>query len=198
MPRLAQSLGCLLLGAVVLTGCSAGEDLLTEEQLPDLVLQPGDLDDGYERFDEGRLAIADRPTGARSEPGRFGRLDGWKARYRLPEGGETAVAAVVESRVDLFADSDGAEQELAAHRAELTGEDAGAVEEVPDLGDDAFVQVRSQGAGASLAFVTVAWRQANATGSVVVNGTGAGEDVEAAALRLARAQQERMSSAGPE
>jgi hypothetical protein len=122
-------------------------------------------------------------------------VDGWKARYRS-SAAEAAAAAVVESRVDLFDDSDGAGRELAAIRKEATGElgASGAVEPVEDLGDDGVMWTRPPLAGGNVGFVTVAWRYANVTASVVVNG--AADSAPQRAIELARKQQQRLVSGG--
>lgn len=186
---------CLVLGASLLSGCSGSEATVAMSRLPQLVLQPKDVGVGHKQFDEGRLAFSDQPTGDRADPARFGRVGGWKARYQGEPGSGPAAGELVESRADLFADSDGAEQELAAYREELTGGQGGGGDLVPqdNLGDEAFLLTRPPLPGGQAAFVTVAWRSANVTASVLLAGTRTNADKEA--VRLARAQQERISSA---
>ncbi len=185
----------LLLGAALLAGCSGNGPAVAKSELPGLVLQPKDLGEGYKQFDEGRLAISDQPGGTRSDPARFGRIDGWKARYQGEPGSGPGAGEVVESRADLFADGDGAQKESAALRKELTGEQSGG-KLVPrkGLGDEAFVLVRPPLPGGRATFVTVSWRAGNVTASVLLAGTRTHADKQA--VHLARAQQQRISTAG--
>ena len=186
---------CLVLGASLLSGCSGSEATVATSRLPQLVLQPKDVGEGYKQFDEGRLAFSDQPTGDRADPARFGRVDGWKARYQGEPGSGPAAGELVESRADLFTDSEGAHKELAALRQELTGEQGGGGTLVPQkgLGNEAFVLTRPPLPGGQATFVTVAWRSANVTATVLLAGTRTNADKEA--VRLARAQQERISRA---
>ena len=114
-------LAALVLVAAVLAGCSGGSPTLPASALPRLVLQPGDLPPGLERFDEGRQAKADQPGGARTAADRFGRLGGWKARYRRTGSATVAGPLVVESRTDLFESDDGAKDELEAFSTDHLG-----------------------------------------------------------------------------
>jgi len=191
----SRPLVCLVLGAALLAGCSGSESTLDEAQLPRLVLQPDDLGEEYEQFDEGRLAIADRPPGPRSDPGRFGRVDGWKARYRSVDASGPTAGEVLESRADLFAEGNGAHSDLAAQRDELASRSSGGGElsARQGLGDEAFLLTRPPLPGGRARFVTVAWRYANVTASVLL--TTARADPTAAAMRLARLQQGRMKAA---
>jgi hypothetical protein len=188
------------LAAIVLAGCSPlgdeSEPAIPATTLPMLVLQPGDLDGAFVRFDEGPLAIADSPVGERADPERFGREGGWKARYRRQDATEGPL--VVESRVDLF-DGSGAEEELDLHRDELelqarSPSDLELVD-VPELGDEAFALAAPEDAEpGSFVSITVAWRDTNVTASVTANGLGGRLEL-ADVVALARAQQERIDAA---
>jgi hypothetical protein len=101
-----------------------GDGSIPPDRLRTLVLQPEDVPEGFQRFDEGRIAATDLPPGARRDPARFGRTGGWKARYRGTAGG----VLLIESRIDAFADADGAEQDLDAYAGELRTDQA-------DIGD---------------------------------------------------------------
>lgn len=191
--RGAWTLFALVLG---LAGCSlTGEDggaAIEGNVLSVLVLQPDDLGRGYVLFDEGRQVRADRPEG--SEPDRFGRKDGWKARYRRPPSAGTRGPLVIESRVDLFDSASGAEDEFDAVREEVekTGlRSGGEVLEPPRLGDEAFVVAYGPG---TVQYFTVLWREENATAMLNVNGVE-GRFVVAQVLRLARKQQARLARA---
>ena len=188
-------LSLLLVLAVV--GCSGpGDDSddasVDAAQLQSLVLQPEDLPSVFRRFDVGPLLAADQPeTGERSDPARFGRQQGWKARYTRSGTPQTRGPLVVESRTDLFEDGDGAERELEAYRDETT-----AVESLEDaaLGDEAFMATFLQPGGAGgrgVRFYLMAWREANVTASVLANGFEGNLTLEQT-LELARKQQRRI------
>jgi hypothetical protein len=175
-----------------LCGCGHGKNAAIEKsQLAQLVLQPADLPSGFSEFDSGRQVRADAHSGPRSDGGRFGRIDGWKARYRWVGARAARRPVVLESRADLFDDDGGAKKDLSAYRDELDepspGSGARVTElEPPKLGDDAVAFRSRQG---SLVFVTVAWRRANATASVLAEGLAGRlepRDVYAFARRQAR------------
>lgn len=181
------------------TGCSLGgngQSVVDTGRLNTLVLQPGDLSSVFVRFDEGRQVRADQPAGVRSDPQRFGRKEGWKARYRRSGSAETAGPLVVESRADVFGSDEGAGDELEARASEL---DTGPLQwrslESPDLGDEAIARTLSQpGLGRGVRFYLVAWREDNVTASVLVNGFE-GKMTLMDALELARKQQARIGKA---
>ena len=173
-----------LLGAGCLHGGGSGVDAA---RLPRLVLQPRDVPPPFVQFDEGRQIGADQPGGARADRARFGRVDGWKTRYRRSGTPETRGPLVVESRADVFRDGGGAERELQAIRRER----AGLARPVDDLGDDALLFSLRQG---NVVFVTVAWRDENVIAVVNANGF-AGKLTDAEVLALARVQQRRIEAA---
>jgi hypothetical protein len=182
------------LTVVLLAGCSLGGDgedaTIAQAELNGLVLQPDDLPATFIQFDEGRQGIADRPTGERSDPARFGRLDGWKSRYRRPGGSETEGPLVIESRAAVFKSNGGASDELDAF--EQPG--FAAVEE-PEVGDEAraWESVQSVAAGGA-AYYVIAWREDNATASLLVSGFEGKLSFDEA-LELARKQAARLSRA---
>jgi hypothetical protein len=184
----------LLVIVVSVAGCSLGGDnggaSIEREQLKDLVLQPDDLPDVFLRFDEGRQGIADDPGGSRGDPTRFGRIDGWKARYRRGGSAETRGPLVVESRADVFESSSGAEEELTALEPEgFTSIDP------PALGDEARAfQTVQAGVGDGVRYYQLAWREDNATASLLVSGFE-GKFTFDEALALARKQAARLSRA---
>jgi len=166
--------------------------------LPDIVLQPKDLGASFSQFDEGKQTTLDAHSGPRHDPSRFGREEGWKARYRRV-GAIARGAAVVESRADLFGSVSGAEKDLDAYRKELDAEIPGSgatttLLDAPRIGDASVAAELRQ---APLIFFTVAWRDANVTGSVNVQGRTATTTL-AGALALARLQERRVArAAGP-
>lgn len=160
------------------------------------VLQPEDLPRIFIRFDEGAQVRADLPRSrARGNPTRFGRVQGWKARYRRPGSTQTRGPVVIESRVDLFKSADGARRELEAYRRDLP-EGLRVLGQAPlGLGEDGFTATGRQGTGQfAVRFYLVAWREAAMTGSLFLNGFE-GKFMLQQAVALARKQQLRMESA---
>jgi hypothetical protein len=186
----------VLVLVLLLAGCSVGggDDATVEVgELPSLVLQPGDLPPIFRRFDEGRQVMADNPGGSRADPERFGRRDGWKARYHRSGTQRTAGPIVVESRVDLFDSPGGAEDDLEAARSDLDELEWQPIDE-PGLGDESFAATLVQEGAGGVRHYHVYWRDDNATAFLNVNGFEdrlALEDV----LELARKQEERISRA---
>jgi hypothetical protein len=181
-----------LIAVLALAGCSFRGDAESVErkQLPTLVLQQRDLPAGFVQFDEGEQALTDLPPGRRSEPGRFGRETGWKARYRRDGTRRTAGPLVVESRVDLFESAKGAEDDLGAAREDLADADVDwkPIDE-PGLGQESFAATVVL---AGVRYYQVFWREANTTASLSVNGFKLPlSDV----LALARAQERRIAAA---
>jgi hypothetical protein len=182
---------------VLLSAACAGDDSSPIEpaELKDVVLQPADLGSGFVRFDEGKQARIDQPGGTLADVERFGREDGWKARYRRPGSAATAGPLVVESKVDGFDSSDGAARELAEARENLP-DGLRADEGAPDLGEDAFVATGTEGSGQfAVRSYLVRWRQENAAASLLANGFE-GKITREQVLELARRQQQRLADAG--
>jgi hypothetical protein len=185
---------------LALNGCSLtdgdGGASIEVAELEKLVLQPEDLPRSFVRFDEGRQIAADLPTGARADPARFGRRDGWKARYRRAGTLQTTGPLVIESKADLFDSSHGAEDDFDAARAD-TDESEPEWQPIgePGLGDESFAATLLEGTETSgVRFYQVVWREDNATASLNANGFARGlalEDV----LELARAQERRIEAA---
>ena len=192
----------LAAGLLALAGCAGiGEDdagTIEQADLATLVLQPDDLDGSWLLFDEGPQATADAPAGPRGDPNRFGRVGGWKARYRRSGTAATRGPLVVESRADLFDGADGAEDELSALERDLKADRllaSGDVVEAPTLGDETIAMTLRQGEGsAALRYFLVAWRQDAVTAVVLVNGFDRGTKLSDA-LALARKQQRRIAAA---
>jgi hypothetical protein len=134
----------LFLLALVLGGCVVGKDekQIDRAAVSKLVLAQADLSDAWVPFNSGRQVRADAPAGTRSNPQRFGRLDGWIARFRRPGSQQTSGPLVIESRADLFDSTDGARDELSTARSEVgTRIGARPVAEPladPTIGDEAF------------------------------------------------------------
>jgi hypothetical protein len=194
--------GIVLVIAATLAGCGgASHGAIGKGMLGTLVLAPADVPQ-MQRFDVGPQVRLDNLAGPRKDPTRFGREGGWKARYRRSGTIETRGPLVVESRADLFASDGGARRDLSAYDEEFRE----MINAAPTLrrrlaaprglGADALAMtMRQPGSGAaSVRYFRIAWRDHNATGSVLVEGFD-GKVTLAQALSLARAQEARMRAA---
>lgn len=194
----SKSLGLTLIPLVLLgfTGCTdEKEPVIPEAAMSRVVLQEADLE-GFSQFDFRVQAAADAPAGRRSDPERFGRKGGWVARYKRADTRATDGPLVIESRVDLFTDSEGATEDLAAYEAEfelLGRAPGGDLLSVKTIGEETLAATFTRGSGATtLRFFVIAWRHANVTAYLNVQGF-AGNLTEDQVLDLARAQQARMA-----
>jgi len=179
---------------LVAAGCGSSAARVTAKQLPTLVLQPGDLPDTFERFDEGAQVSLDRVPGPRFDTARFGRKGGWKARYRRAGTTATPGPLVVESRADVFGSSSDARDDLAAYRDQFAHAVAAQLIRAPSLGDGAVAMTQLRPGTPGIRFYSIAWRVANVTGSVTANGFD-GRLTLAQAVALARAQERHMARA---
>jgi hypothetical protein len=182
---------------LALAGCSDsdGKTTVSRTELPETVLQSADLGSAWVQFDEGRQARLDAHPGPRAEAARFGRVVGWKARYRRVSG-KLGEPSVIESRSDLFDSTNGADEDLDAYREELEAGIPGSggtatMLESPSLGDGAFAGELRLGPQVS---ITVAWRRSNATASVLVQGRTGATTLEDA-LAVAKKQDRRLARA---
>lgn len=184
----------ITLAALAVAGCAGDSSGIPESALSTVVLQLADLPEPFEQFDEGRQGTAETTGAFRADPGRFGRVDGWKARYRRPGTASTPGPLVIESRADLFGGDEGATRDLDAYRKELeqavqaTG---GRLLAPLELGSEAIGMTFRED---RVRFFRIAWRHANATALLFVNGFD--ERLELAdVLALARKQQRRLEDA---
>jgi hypothetical protein len=183
---------------VILGPACTGDRVISEDELPELVLDSSDLPQSYQLFDEGPIGQVEYIVGPRGDPERFNRLGGWKARYRRTGEQDVSGALVIESRVDLFEAPEGAERDLGAYEEELVGNTSATAArrlEAPGIGDEAMaVTTASAGSNDSVRYFTIAWRSANASASIVVSGFEGRLSVDDA-LELARAQQQHIRAA---
>jgi hypothetical protein len=185
----------LVLGLAALPGCSGSDGDAEPETSPlrnlgALVLQPRDLPGSFVRFDEGRLNRTDFRPGPREAKTRFGRVDGWKARFRRSGTPQTEGPLVVDSQVDTFSNEEGAKQDLDAYGEELASPWKGL--SAPLVGDESLAVTLRQGSGRfAQRYFTVAWRDRDATASVAVQGFE-GKLTLDHALALAREQQAHL------
>jgi hypothetical protein len=144
-------------------------------RLAPLVLHPDDLaaigkPSDYQLFDEGQLLRADMPGGARRDPARFGRLGGWKSRYRVADPAATGVAFVIESRVDLFREGSGSAADLQAVAQDAPRTGARLVPAPGPVGEAAIALVSEQAAPRSIGYYTIVWRRGPMLASVLLSG----------------------------
>jgi hypothetical protein len=170
-----------------------GQRAIEATALPQLVLQPEDLGGDFARFDEGPLGRADFHPGPREEADRFGRIDGWKARYRRSDPAEREGVLVVQSLVDVFEGTDGAEEDLAAYEQQFERDRASdtAINVAGRIGDETAALVFEAN---GVFFCTVAWRFENVTASVLTQAFDRDTALEGA-VDLAGKQQRRIAAA---
>src|SRR5207244_9439698 len=170
-----------------------GRVTVTRSQLPGTVLQPADAPSSWTQFADEEQARIDMHPGPRQSPTRFGREDGWIARYRGTQHGS---AVVVESRADVFDSVNGAKKDLDAYRDEIKAgvPGSGATTKLlpaPALGEGSVAGELRQGPSV---FMIVAWRRSNETASVTLEGR-AKTTTLGDAVQLARRQDKRLAVA---
>ena len=175
-------------------GGGSSQPALTTSSLRPLVLQPAQMQ-SYAQFDAGRQSRTDLHRGPRGDATRFGRIGGWKARYKRAGGtATTAGPLLVESRADAFRSGGGAKKDLAAYADEwkqtvtAAGATAAAYFAVSGLGDEARGVDLVQGPRATgQRLIVVAWRRGPVTASVSAMGL-ASKLTRAPVVALARKQ----------
>ena len=191
----------VLLLFIPLGACERGGERIAQSELRSLVLQPSDLGPGYVQFDFGPQAFTDYRPGPRFEPARFGREGGWRARYRRSDRSATTGPLVIESRVDLFLEEEGAQRDLDAYVEEFDRSLRAAGAErisVPRIGDAAVAMTLLQSQGStSIRFYRIAWREQNVTAFIELSGFERSLPVTNA-IRLAQQQQRRIADAVPQ
>jgi hypothetical protein len=186
--------GALLVLVLALAGCGSGKAPISKGSLPELVLHDRDVP-AFAEFANGPQTRADLHPGPRDDPARFGRLGGWIARYRRPgivSARHIKGPLVIESRADVFPSSGAAKKDLGAYEAEYEAAPVDFHTErisPPRIGDDTVAFRFGSGLDH---FVLVAWRKANATASVLVEGPSVALPD---AVRLAKLQQVRIAAA---
>jgi hypothetical protein len=185
--------GVLVLAVLVLAACgSGGGAKISRQSLPNLVLQPKDLPRGFSQFAGGEQTRADQHPGPRQDEARFGRISGWISRFRRTTAQTVHVAGplVVESRADLFPSRGDAKKDLDAYAAELDAMQPLPKQlDAPALGDGAIAYRYGSGLDH---FVLLAWRKANATASITVEGSSV---TLGDAAKLARPVEARAAAA---
>ncbi len=177
--------------AIAVTACAGADGQhIAAGVAKSLVLQPADLPRGFIRFGEGPERRREHGGDVRS---RMRGADvtaraGWHARYRRPGTAETRGPLVVESRVEVFEDTEDADGRLDSYRSEFGAADLSGARRA--VGDETIV-ARTIGVGAR--FFVVAWRYRNVAALVNVSGVR-GVNLDDA-LALARRQQRRVEAA---
>jgi hypothetical protein len=174
----------------VLAGCGSSGKTIQNDDLSKLVLHRNDLPHGFAVFVSGPQVSADQ-SAARSDPKRFGRAGGWIARYNRGGSPKTKGPLVVASRVDVFKSAGGAKRDFGLYTTQLRQPGAKPVD-VGKLGDQAVGVVVAQTGGAGIRSYAIAWREANATAELELNGFRLRLPE---ALALARKQETRLRNA---
>jgi hypothetical protein len=188
-----------LLLIALAAACGSAAPAIPKEALGRLVLAPGDVPN-LRQFDVGPQVRLDNLAGPRRDSSRFGREGGWKARYRRAGTPATEGPLVVESRADLFSSSSGAKHDLQAYEDEfrqMINSAPGLRKRIPPpagLGDAAVAMTIRQPGAAAVLFFRIAWRDHNATASVLVEGFE-GKLAFGDAVVLARRQEAHLRAA---
>jgi hypothetical protein len=176
-----------------------GPDALTLlADLGAIALQSEDLAElggAFEAFDVGETSLIDSLPPPQSARDRFGRLGGWKARYRQSPQITTGIL-VVDSRIDLFPDAGAAASDVNAYVQRYTAQasTAGVPTASPPIGDATITLAIVPSDIAQVRSAMIAWRHGPFTGQVVVSGLG-NVDPAAAVKMLAEAVDQRMTDA---
>ncbi|MFL5929455.1 MAG: hypothetical protein ACJ77E_21180 [Gaiellaceae bacterium] len=187
----------LALGLVIaLAGCGSSSHSISADDVRGFVLRQQDVGRPFDSFYSGPPTQLDTQGTPRSDPRRFGREAGWLARYHRPGSAATRGPLVVESRVDVFKETGGARDDLAAYRHALA---VGAPRpsrplDVAKLGDEAIGLTFVQPGAKPLRFYRLAWRYRNATASITAEGFE-GNLTARDAVALARKQQRLLGRA---
>ncbi len=191
-----------LLVLVLLASCGGDEPRIPANKLRALVLQPQDVGYAFATFDFGPQTETDYRLGPRQNPRRFGRVEGWKARYRKANPRVTTGPLVIESRADLFREEAGAEKDIEAYGQEfqVSIDDSGGSARqinVRRIGDETVAMTLTQGGGAmTVRFYRIAWRERNVTAFLEVSGFNSTLSLQAV-ISLAGQQQRRILAAAP-
>jgi len=175
---------------LLLAGCGSSGSTIPKAKLSKLVLHTSDLPKGFSAFYFGHELSADQ-TGARGDPKRFGRIDGWIGRYNRGGSPKTPGPLVVASRVDLFKDAGGAKKDFALYPGQLEQPGAKRID-VGKLGDEATGVVMIRTGAATVRSYAIAWREDNATAELEANGFRL---TTPEVLALTRKQQARLRDA---
>jgi hypothetical protein len=211
VPRQVLLAACLLMGCTINAPLPSGLSASTSASVPAsldpattarLVLQPDDLGpvggaESFVLFDEGPLARADAGLPPRADPARFGRLGGWKARYKRADTSARAGVLVIDSRVDVFPDDSGASADLDAYRELWRQRVADGNWETiqANVAGNPTVGLRSVRQRGAVRDLELAWSAGRYTGLVALSGLDESVSPETA-QRLADLVSARMKADG--
>jgi len=192
--NLSRRIAFLIAAAALLAGCgSSGGPTIPKSALSKLVLQRTDLPKVFSIFYFGHELMADQ-TGGRSDTTRFGRTGGWVGRYHRNGSVKTLGPLVISSKADLFKDSAAAKKDFELYKEQLAALGAAKPVDVGELGDQATGVTTVQLGAVNVRNFAIAWRYANATAELELNGFD-GKITLAQALALARKQERRLREA---
>ena len=151
---------------------------------------------GFTAFENGTQVRLDNEGTNRTDPARFGREGGWIVRLRPTDSAARKGPLLVESRADLFKASDGAKSDFAAYITQLSANNGGDQKTfgVAGLAQDSRGITFTQPGGKTLRFYRIAWRDRNATASILVEGFD-GDITQAQAIDLAKKQETHIKGA---
>ena len=182
--------------SVLLLAACGGGNTVKAGSAGELVLEPKDLPAGFAQFDVGPTATLDTQGTLRSDPARWGREGGWKARYRQADG-TTDGPLVIDCRADVFKSASGAKTDLQAYAEDFgrtlrSGD--GRRLALPKLGDAAVAVTTLRPGTPGVRTYMIAWRDRNVSASLSVNGFDRKLTL-GSVLRLAQRQERRISGA---
>jgi len=182
------------LAIVLLAACDSGSSI-GANKLSQLVLTASDVP-GFTAFENGPQVRLDNEGTNRTAPTRFGREGGWIARLRPTDSAARKGPLLVESRADLFKASDGAKSDFGAYLVQLTGRNGGDQKTFGAAGltQDSRGITFTQPGGRTLRFFRIAWRDRNATASIIVEGFD-GDVTQQQAIDLALKQEKHIKGA---
>jgi ABC-type glycerol-3-phosphate transport system substrate-binding protein len=158
------------------------------------VLTSSDVGKAFTQFDKGKQVEADFSP-PRNKPDRFGRKDGWKARFSRPGNPKTEGPLVISSLADEFSSASGAHKDFELYRQTLAlfASTNGRTLTAPALGDESAAVTYRQGLPPNtVRYYVIAWRHGSVTASVNVYGFE-GRITWEQALDLARKQEKAIS-----
>jgi hypothetical protein len=188
--RAGAAVAVFVVVALASGGCgdSSGENL-SENELAKLVVQPSDVP-RLSRFQNEREIMSQQSPVLGRDPHRFGRQNGWVARYRRPRGSNGPL--ILASGVDMFAKRSGASDFFGkvtkVNEANAAGSGMKSADG-DDLGDERQVLATPSGRPGSVRFVLAVWRTGRFVGSISASGYSgriSSDDVVALAKRADR------------
>lgn len=195
VPMRASAATGLVACALVITACGAHTaEPLSDEQLQTLVLQSADLPRTLERFSSDHELRSEQSPILEGDSGRFGRQNGWVARYRRSGNPRLRGPLTVASTIEMFGRSAGASKYL--HAVEKRDREVASLTGLKELRVSA-IGATSHGLESahaprgSIRYVIVTWREGRFVG--IVSASGYAELMSARdVVALARSQEKRV------